>query len=465
MKPAGLLLIILSFLPPIWLFPAYSGNYDIGILFSHYAGAVSLIAMAWVQLMATRLPGTEALFGPLDRIYVLHKWLAIAAIVAAFLHDSIEADPLGDQDGSGTPEGGESGDGARPNMPRIGILGTVQGFAGDLGDLGYKGILILGVGSLMSFIPYHIWRWTHRFIGLFFALAAVHFLLIRKVFATEEPLGLYIALFCLIGIGSFLYLSLKGMLNRRQNYRVAALSQKGGVTSITLKPEVAGKTLRHRPGQFAFLSFAQEGFSEAHPFTIASAPRTDGSVRFCIANLGDYTRNIHRIAVGTRAKISHGYGRFLPFAAARDQIWVAGGVGITPFLAWLQDATPEATGKITLYYGIRSMETSPFLQELEAHAARLPNLRVKIFAADTGRKVSAQTLLDDHGSALQAMPVAFCGPAPMRAALQHGLRDLSVTTGPFHYEEFQMRSGLGLRALWRRLTASLQAKRTATAVR
>lgn len=457
MTRTGLSLIFLSFLPPLYLFWAYMGDHSVSVLFSQYAGTVSLIAMAWVQLMATRLRGMESIFGPLDQIYILHKWLAVAAIFAAFLHDSIEADPLGNEG----PPSGEEATGARPGMPTIGIFGTVQNFAGNLGDIGYQGILILGLGSLVSFIPYHIWRWSHRLIGLFFAMAAVHYLLIRKPFDVVDPIGLYIALFCLIGIGSFLYLSIKGMTSRRQNYRVADRSYQEGVTTITLQPQTNGKTkgkgkaISYRAGQFAFLSFEQDGFSEAHPFTISSAPREDGAVRFSIASLGDYTSKLPQLDVGTKARISNGYGRFLKFAPSKDQIWISGGVGVTPFLAWLQSMSGEEQGQITFYYGVRSLETSPFVQELKAHAERLPNLNLKLFESDKGDYISSNMLSMDHGEHLKAMPIAFCGPAPMREALKKGLGEAGYPMKAFHYEEFQMRSGLGLRRLWNWLSDQL----------
>ncbi len=426
MKRTGLALIFISLIPPLYMFWGFSGEYQVSILFSQYAGIVSLIAMAWVQLMATRMMGMEAIFGPLDQIYVLHKWLAVAAIIVSFFHDNIEASAVS----------------------RDGMEGGSEGIAGTLGDIGYQGILILGIASLVSFMPYHIWRWSHRLIGIFFALAAVHYLLIKKPFDVTDPIGLYVGVFCLIGVGSFLYLTVKGMMSHRKNYKVTDLSYAEGVTSITLHPEIKGKAISHRAGQFAFLSFEQDGFAETHPFTIASAPAADGSVRFCIASLGDYTSKLTQIEMNTKARISNGYGRFLKFASPKDQIWIAGGVGVTPFLSWLETTGGVESGHITFYYGVRSIETSPFCQELMAHAKRLPNLTLKIYESDKGEYISHDLLIADHGQSLNKMPIAFCGPAPMREALKKGLAKEHYPMDTFHYEEFQMRSGLGLRRLW-----------------
>ena len=61
-------------------------------LFSQYLGLAALILMAWGQILSTRIRGIETLFGGLDRVYVLHKWAGIVAMVAILLHDTIDAD-------------------------------------------------------------------------------------------------------------------------------------------------------------------------------------------------------------------------------------------------------------------------------------------------------------------------------------------------------------------------------------
>ncbi|MEO1491308.1 MAG: ferric reductase-like transmembrane domain-containing protein [Pseudomonadota bacterium] len=60
-------------------------------LFSQYLGILALIAMAFAQLIATRWPGIEATFGPMDQSYRIHKWLGLGAMAAILLHDTISA--------------------------------------------------------------------------------------------------------------------------------------------------------------------------------------------------------------------------------------------------------------------------------------------------------------------------------------------------------------------------------------
>lgn len=421
MKPIGLIFLFASPLPPLLIFSQYGEQANFGALVSQYLGMLALIFMGLMQVMATRVKGVELLFGPMDRVYVLHKWLAIIALAALFLHETIDAEAL-----SSSLRGGNIAD-----------------LAEELGEIAYYGILALGIGSLATFIPYQIWRWTHRFIGLFFVLGALHFLMIPNLFHWYDPIGLYISIFCLLGVMSFLYLTYKGMKGRSKTYEVESVEIYGRTTSITLKP--LSTPISHKAGQFAYASFEQAGLGEVHPYTIACAPRADNRIRFCISSLGDYTSRIHQLQLGTKAHLSEGYGGFRPIESSRDQIWIAGGVGLTPFLAWAQTLAGDESGQIYLYYGVRNKLETPFLEELEELEKRLPNLHVQYFESDMGEYIEARLLKILQGTYFNTMPIAFCGPKAMRKQLVRDLKALKYPLRQFHYEEFQMRSGINFR--------------------
>ena len=177
----GLILYVISVaIPLFWIF-SLDVNHKFSAIFSQYLGILALITMSYVQLLATRLSFLERLFGGLDRIYVIHKWLAISALVALLLHENIDAKVI-----SGT----------RPLIERI---------ARQVGEIGYNGILILSIITALTFIPYHWWKWTHRFIGLFFVMGVFHYVNIHKSFLIADLIGLYVLFFGIIGIGSYIY--------------------------------------------------------------------------------------------------------------------------------------------------------------------------------------------------------------------------------------------------------------------
>ena len=265
MRLPGLILIAAAlFLPAIWFAGMTADHHPIAV-FSQYLGTVAIIAMGIVQLLATRWHGLETVFGGLDRIYVLHKWLGIGALAMILAHDTIDAELSG-------------------------VTETVLSELGEtLGEISLYGLLILVTMTIATFIPYHLWKWTHKFMGAFFAASAIHYLLVIKPFGVWEPVGLYVNAFCVLGIVCYAYTLVPfGRLQGRRGYRVTAVEQTGGAVAMDLAP--AGSGLPHRAGQFVFLGFqGGEGgpaMKEVHPFTVSSAPREDRSLRLTVKPLG-----------------------------------------------------------------------------------------------------------------------------------------------------------------------------------
>jgi predicted ferric reductase len=200
-------------------------------LLSQYFGSAALIVMAISQLLATRFRVLEVIFGGLDRIYVLHKWLGISALAFILLHDTIDAE-----------------------MDGLGAETLLVEVAETFGEISLYGILALVVITIATFVPYHLWRLTHRFIGGFYAASAFHFAFILKPFALTDPAGLYVLAFCVIGILSYLYtLLISGRLANAHDYVVDSVGRAGDALAVTLAP--AGRGMRQAPGQFAFVRF------------------------------------------------------------------------------------------------------------------------------------------------------------------------------------------------------------------
>ena len=154
MNPVGLLIVVATTLFPARQLLSLPSISDQLALFSQYLGLAALILMAWGQILSTRLAGIETVFGGLDRVYVLHKWTGIIAMIALLLHDTIDADMRG-----------------------LGPETALNDLGETLGELSLYGLLILVVISVATFIPYSLWKWTHKGMGALFAAGAVHFFL------------------------------------------------------------------------------------------------------------------------------------------------------------------------------------------------------------------------------------------------------------------------------------------------
>ncbi|WP_299471095.1 ferredoxin reductase family protein [uncultured Roseibium sp.] len=440
MRIPGLgLIAFATLLPVIWFAPLASTR-DAVALFSQYLGSSALIVMGINQFIATRMPGLETIFGPLDRIYVLHKWLGVFAMVAMGLHDIVDAEMNGLRGG------------------------PLAGIAEDVGEISLYGLLILALASVITFIPYHLWKWSHRLIGIFFILGAFHYFFIEKPFSNMDPLGLYISAFCLLGIASYVWMSLvRPMAPRGHGYKVSSVRHLGGLTEIELAPK--GRGLKHKPGQFAFLSIAGGGLSEEHPFTLSGAPREDRSLRFSIKELGDYTHRLRReITVGMEATVSGPFGHFTMPRGRDPQVWVGAGVGITPFLGFAESLKTKETGPVKLYYCVRERDDIPYAVELENIAEQVSNLEVIIVNSAEGVRLTPDCILADLGGELPRAHVFFCGPVAMRKALKSGLVLKGLRASRFHFEEFEMRTGIGLSTLaawiWDKSIYAVEKRRT-----
>lgn len=419
MKPSGLALVaILCLIPWIWL-PGIAAGRDTLALISQYFGMVAIIAMAISQTIATRWPGVELVFGPLDKNYKLHKWLGIGALVLSFLHDTIDADMRG-----------------------LGRATALTDAAETAGEISYNGLIILILITIATFIPYHLWKWTHRLIGIFFVLAAFHYLFILKPYSNGDPLGLYMAAICVIGCIAYAYTSAPRRFRPSRDYKITSVNNDGGALAVEMQPQ--GKPLRHRAGQFAFFSFRGAGLSEPHPFTISSAPRDDGSLRVTVADLGDYTSRVRRmLAVGQEVAVEGPFGHFGAGPRKKPQIWVAAGVGITPFVA-LAEALSDDGPAVNLIFAVRTLDQAPHLAALERLAAAKPNLMLTVWeSAERGRLTADK--IAAHLGGVSGQKVLFCGPAAMRKTLQDGMVAQGVSRRNVHYELFEIRTGLGLK--------------------
>lgn len=422
MRPVGLFLIAVACAAPLIWFAPLIATRDPLAAFSQFIGTEALILMGVAQLLATRLRLLESIFGGLDRIYVLHKWLGIAAMVCVLLHDTIDAD-----------------------MQIAGAGGISEDIGETLGEISLYGLLILVTLTIATFVPYELWRWTHRTIGTFFAFSAAHYLLIAKPFSVWDPLGLYISAFCLLGVVAYLFALARFATARLgAEYRIEAVAPEGDALAIECAPD--GAAMRARPGQFAFVSFGAPELGEVHPFTLSRAPDAAGKIRFTVKALGDFTRSLAAgLAPGQSLKVSPGYGRFLRPKTAKGEIWIAGGVGVTPFAAWAEARDGGPVRPIDFYYCVSGQPAH--LALFEAWAAADANFRLHLIESRTDGRLDAERIANTAGTPIPDAAIYFCGPEGMRRDLLVGLGAQGMARRRFHFEVFEIRSGLGLRRL------------------
>lgn len=110
-------------------------------------------------------------------------------------------------------------------------------------------------------------------------------------------------------------------------------------------------------------------------FSIASSERNTDSLSFLFRKSGSpFKEALISLKPGEFLSLSKSIGSFL-VPKKGEHIFIAGGVGIAPFLGTIFDL-PEKVN-ITLLYANRSPESSAFLPELEKIAKEKENFRLK----------------------------------------------------------------------------------------
>lgn len=380
----------------------------------------AMALMACALTLATRAPFLEPFFGGLDRMYVAHKRTALAALTLLLAHLVI--------------------------IPKDDFF-TPGSYLGLIALLGLWGLALLTLAPRLPLplarfglhLPYHQWKFTHQFIGVFFLLGLLHSFNVEHLTQSSLPLDLYARGLGALGVAIYLY---KVLLDRFVRptlaYTVEAVRRlNANVTEVTLKPQ--GRKLQHRSGQFLFVGFPGEvGLSEAHPFTISSAPH-EPNLRLSIKASGDFTQHLHaRLRAGARARIEGPYGALDYKTGARRQVWVAGGIGVTPFLSWLRDFGATSPHQIDFFYSVRTREEALFLDEIEAAARQHNYFTAHLVCTNTDGRLTTDRIAKTCGD-LTGAEFYLCGPLPMIESLHRQLRAAGVPDRRIHFEEFNFR--------------------------
>ncbi|MBK9211158.1 MAG: hypothetical protein IPL71_23890 [Anaerolineales bacterium] len=197
---------------------------------------------------------------------------------------------------------------------------------------------------------------------------------------------------------------------------------------------------KQRAGQFLFVRFPKEKpLAESHPFTIASAPQED-VLRVTIKACGDYTRHLFsNLQAGMDAVVEGAYGMFDYKTGGQKQIWVAGGIGVTPFLSFIRNLEADLAFDIDFYYTVRHREEAIFVDEIKAAAKKNPRLKAHVRFSATDGSLTVEEIAKIAGGNISGHHVYMCGPLPMVMAFEKKFVEAGVTAGNIHYEEFNFR--------------------------
>ncbi len=364
-------------------------------------------------LLMVREPRLAALLGGLQRLYDWHHWTGFAAYVALLAHPlALAAD-------------------AGPGAPQL-AWQTLSPFSESWPVWsGWLSLLLLMAGLAATFerrLPYRTRRWLHIALGIGVLLGMAHLVLL----GVDEPIELLIALAVLLlmwravrsdwGFGARPYVV-------KSAHPVA-----DGTIEIVLAP--LADLIDVVPGQFIQIAFLAgpgfQGCGEFHPFTVCGMER-DGQIRIAVKSAGDCTCAIQSMRPGTAARVQGAFGTLFAEQRPGSALWVAGGVGVTPFVAMLR--SHRLAGPTMLLYLYRSPADAAFLNELQALEQAEPLF--SLHAVATGAAAPDLTTLLPDAKWLADRECYVAGPPGLIAGVKSVLRNRGVAWRRFHCENLQ----------------------------
>ncbi len=159
-----------------------------------------------------------------------------------------------------------------------------------------------------------------------------------------------------------------------------------------------------------------------------------------------FKRALNALPDGASVKLVGPLGQFTLADVARPAVFIAGGIGITPFMSMLRQAAQDRSARrLVLLYSNRRPEDAAFLGELQALERQLGNFRLVATMTEmrnSASKWEGETgLLNAHlieraASGLAAPVYYVVGPPGMVVAMVDTLRSTGVAEESIVTEEF-----------------------------
>jgi predicted ferric reductase len=386
-----------------------------------FAGAYLMLVMV---VLIARLPWLERAVGQ-DRLVRWHRRIGPWPIVLISAH--VVLITLG-----------------YAQLARVGALRQLWVFLTSYPDVlaaavGFGLLLTAGISSIKRarrHLKYETWWIVHLYMYLALALAFAHQIVTGGSFV-GHPLtrAIWIALWiATAGMVIVFRIAQPVVRSLRHGLRVAAVREEApGVFSIIC----SGRRLERLAvsgGQFFQWRFLTKGlWWHAHPYSLSALPRPP-YMRVTVKGLGDQSRAVAHLKVGTRVAIEGPYGAFTHHARSSDRVVLIGaGVGITPLRALLEDLPSS----IDVTVVVRASTADELVHRDEV--AALVEQRGGQFHQVIG---SRHKVRFDAGSLRRLVPelpscdVYVCGPDGFSKSMVAAAVKLGVPRSQIHEEAF-----------------------------
>ncbi len=236
------------------------------------------------------------------------------------------------------------------------------------------------------------------------------------------------------------------------NYKVIANQSITPSTQLITLQYVQGKRLVFRAGQYAAIN----GYKGSRPmpircFSMVTSPTETDLLQFSTRLKGRFTKALACLPVGAKVHVQGPYGGFVMNGPTEAKVvFLAGGIGITPFMSMIRLATAtRAATDMRLVFSSQSQSDIPFVDELKWHKWQNPNF-TPTFVVSKGPRDSLEGYNSAEGRITSAVLEAIvgityanadttfyiCGPASFMKGMQQLLLSKGVSRSRINTEAF-----------------------------
>ncbi|MFA5937217.1 MAG: ferric reductase-like transmembrane domain-containing protein [Candidatus Paceibacterota bacterium] len=426
-----ILIVILLILPLIfWSFMRpFSDRFmslkDIFRSLGQITGLLGMTLLSFNFVLAARFKFLDKLFNGLNRVYIKHHTFGATAfclllfhptfLIIQYLFVSLRTS--------------------------FDFIFSFQDWSIILGEVSLLFFIVLMVITFYLNFKYQNWKNTHQYLGIVLFLGSLHMLFISSDVSNSVVLKYYMLALVILGACSYFYRTILKFYKKREfRYKLKEV-KKINRNIVELKLLPLGEKIKFLPGQFVFLRFENEGIlSESHPFSITSSSNSE-ELYLGIKALGDYTSMVYLLEPGVICKIEGPFGAFSYLKAkSKKQIWVAGGIGITPFLSMARQVNKNIVNndyQIDLYYSVSNPTEVVFMDEFTQISMENNNFKFYPYFSEKNNHISADFIYKKSEN-MQNTEIFICGPSKLMKNLKKQFINLGINSNKIHSEEFNL---------------------------
>ncbi len=422
-------LIIASCAPLLFIIklPPKMTSSSIALYLASLTGYAGLMLLLWMYVLGAKSV-TRLFFKDLAPVLGVHKDLGKYGSIAFLLH------PVFAVYGFFTPSLKSLTYIFLPNTSSL-IYRHIA-----LGQIAFYCIAVIWVTSIFfrKRLGFRAWKYIHYFAYFSLPFAILHVPDLGPQFMASRMVKLYF----LAIAGSFVVASLfrlSGWLNLdRKRYIIVNHSKITDHDFMIVLQPTTDEWLAPEAGQYVYVK--QGIISEDHPFSVTYYDEESGELTIIYRYTGTFTRYLTGLAQGEEVSIMGPFGAFtqdIPEDGQQPVVYLAGGVGVTPFVQRLIDNRRDQSQ--LLFMANRTHSTAPLVRTLKkALGDRLVAIYSRDMPAGAGEESGriSEALLRKYIAAPRSSVYYICGSEPFVEECKRILGRMNIAPERIRQEEF-----------------------------